>query len=330
MPESGLPLPTSCGLPLPCENTVASDSVALTIRNSGNGNAIAGISTNERVGVVGRTTGTSVDSAGVHGIGGSIGVRGTLGAGGGLAAGVFEITDESNNTNAVFVQTVGGGTGISCQIFGTGPAGEFTIQNSGNNSPALLARANHGAGIQAESATGNAGFFQIAATGNNNAALLAQTQGFGAAIRGEVSLIGAGPAGVFDIAANSFNNSAALEAKTAAMGRAGFFRINNPQNGSDALVAQTQGTGAAIRGQILAPGTGSAGDFSIDNPGNNSAALITQHLGGSPGLAAFSQGGIGTVAVGRTGILGIGQGAPPSSVDPSSTVSTSTVFSRRQ
>src|SRR6476660_2049588 len=110
MPESGLPLPTSCGLPLPCENTVASDSVALTIRNSGNGNAIAGISTKHRIGVVGRTTG--IKGVGVHGIGGSIGVRGTLGAGGGIAAGVFEITDEGNNSDALFVQTVGGGRGI--------------------------------------------------------------------------------------------------------------------------------------------------------------------------------------------------------------------------
>src|SRR5262249_15387608 len=128
MPESGLPLPTSCGLPLPCENTVASDSVALTIRNSGNGNAIAGIS--KRVGVVGRTTGTSLDSVGVDGIGGSIGVRGTLGAGGGIAAGVFEITDEGVNADALFVQTVGGGPGIRTQTLGTGPAGVFSAGNS--------------------------------------------------------------------------------------------------------------------------------------------------------------------------------------------------------
>ena len=154
----------------------------------------------------------------MHGIGGTIGVRGTLGAGGGIAAGLFEITDEGNNCDALSVQTVGGGRGIRAQILGTGPAGDFSIQNSGNNSPALLAQANHGAGIQADSATGNAGFFQIAATDNNNAALLAQTQGTGGAIRGEVSVIGTGPAGVFRIADSSLNNSPALDAETAGTG----------------------------------------------------------------------------------------------------------------
>jgi hypothetical protein len=47
---------SECGLPLPCESTVASDSNALTITNSGDGSAIAAIATSERAAVLATNT----------------------------------------------------------------------------------------------------------------------------------------------------------------------------------------------------------------------------------------------------------------------------------
>lgn len=60
-----------CGLPLPCESTISSDSDTLAITNSGNGPAIAGIGTNGP-GVTAR----SADNTGITAnITNSIGVR---------------------------------------------------------------------------------------------------------------------------------------------------------------------------------------------------------------------------------------------------------------
>jgi hypothetical protein len=106
-------------------------------------------------------------------------------------------------------------------------------------------------------------------------------------------------------------------------GGAGSFAITNPRSLSQALMATSKGTGAALYAQVVGTGTGSAGVFSVTNGSSFKPALEVSSFGmgpagsftnssgsGSPAaraITATSTGKATTLAAQNNGTGGVGQ-----------------------
>jgi len=86
---------------------------------------------------------------------------------------------------------------------------------------------------------------------------------------------------------NSSNNTA-FEVMSTGTGSAGFFKIVNSSNSSNAVLAETNGSGSAVFANTT--GSGRSGFFRIDNAANNNAALFAETKGTGPALLAQTSG----------------------------------------
>lgn len=82
--------------------------------------------------------------------------------------------------------------------------------------------------------------------------------------------------------------SHALQATATGNGSAGMFRIENSGSNARAVVAGTDGAGAAVYG--FNTGTGTAGEFEITNASNDTSALLVQSNGGSAAVRVYTTG----------------------------------------
>ncbi len=188
------------------------------------------------------------------------------GNGGGL-----KFTDLSAGLDRMFISPAGNvGVGTltpaakfhSYQTSQTAYAGQFTLFNS--------------------SATGNALFAETNAASGN--AIWAYSTG-------------GARAGLFQIS-NPNSIAHTLQAEHYGLGRAGHFEVVNNANNTDALFAQTNGMGAAIRGYTN--GTGAAGEFEIANGSNGTAALRAFTNGSGGAVEGYNNG------TGRAGFFQVG------------------------
>lgn len=197
-------------------------------------------------------------------------------------AGSFEINNSGNSGSAIHAATNG-----------LGFAGDFRINNPGSSQPALHGFTNgSGAAVFGNiSGTGRAGDFQIFNESNSEPALHGHTNGSGAAVAGNNSgtgpaiygiTHGTGEAGHFYIN-NPANSSSAIHASTNGTGSAGYFRNTNSEANEPTVDAATNGNFAALYG--YSNGNGKAGYFIIDNVNNaNDGITVTTNGRGS---AAF-------------------------------------------
>lgn len=209
-------------------------------------------------------------------------------------AGVFNVTNATNNFPAIQASTAGNGSGVRVmQNTGMGPGMDVFMQNTSSTAPGL-AVGNDG--------LGQAGSFTINNAANNNSGVAVNTIGLGdagffqidngsstnAAVKGRVINAG-GTAGAFEVF-NTANNYSAVYARTDGTGNAGNFTINNGTNASPALVSSTIGTGAAIEAQTATgfaavyarrdgASNGNAGLFEITNAANTYPALQVNTAG---------------------------------------------------
>ncbi len=227
----------------------ASTSIAMDIRNDGTGNALSSIAT------------------------------GTAGAA------YFAIQNSASSANALEVTTDGTGSAGSFTVTeptsvspalvatsaGIGPAGIFQTTDPSNSGPTLFATT---------MGTGPAGFFSVA--GTNAAGVMSLVDGTLPALVATNTNASVGSAGIFSVNDPTpvpTNVADVLTASTNALGRAGYFEINNGNNSSNVVEAITIGSGYA-------------GSFTATNIGSG---------GGGNGVYAQSDvGGIGlNVAAGR-------------------------------
>ncbi len=188
------------------------------------------------------------------------------GSGGGL-----KFTDLSAGLDRMFISPTGNvGVGTltpaakfhSYQTSQTAYAGQFTLFNS--------------------SATGNALFAETNAASGN--ALWAYSTGGARAALFQIS--------------NPNSIAHTLQSEHYGLGRAGHFEVVNNLNNTDALFAQTNGMGAAVRGYTN--GTGAAGEFEIANGSNGTAALRAFTNGGGGAVEGYNNGS------GRAGFFQVG------------------------
>jgi hypothetical protein len=177
------PAPYAMGVSLPlAEVSALNGSPLFSIRNTGTGGAISGIS----------ATGTAVYGQ----TNGGTGVWGyNLGTDG--SAGFFRNEGVTNSDAALRVETTGTGPGIWA-FSSNGMAGAFGITNSSNGQPALSAYTD---------GTGNAGSFVTTNASNSNPALYAAGWGTGPAFNAVAT--GTGRTGYF-LSQNSANPSEAV------------------------------------------------------------------------------------------------------------------------
>ena len=97
------------------------------------------------------------------------------------------------------------------------------------------------------------------------------------------------------------SGNTALSITNTGNGRAGYFRVNNTNNGLFALKAETNGDDAALG--AFTTGSREAGYFRIDNSGNNSNALYARTNGNGGALYARTYGN-GNAIMGYTGSAG--------------------------
>jgi hypothetical protein len=119
--------------------------------------------------------------------------------------------------------TESGSTAFSVTATGTGRAGDFRVDNSGNSNQVIYAETN---------GLGRAGHFRIVNASNDTEAVAASTQGDGAALSGYTT--GGGPA----VYGRSDGNS-----------NAAYFEITDSNNSSSAVHASTDGSGNGVHGE---------------------------------------------------------------------------------
>lgn len=221
----------------------------------------------------------------------------------------FSITDPANTGDGLVVSTQG-----------LGAAGRFTIRNSatyahavyGENNGDSTSAAVHGnhigngfgvfgksAGTKFSSAavygehvgTGDAaGAFRISNPASPYSALYGETNGSGPAVYG--NQVGLGRGGQFQIT-NPSNTQAAIRSYTAGQGNAGFFTINNPENTNAVVLAESNGTGAAIEARNTGTGNGFAGSFHNTDSANNYPAIQASTAGAASGVRVMQTTGRG-------------------------------------
>jgi hypothetical protein len=178
-------------------------------------------------------------------------------------------------------------TSVSADVTGTGSAGSFSVNNSGNAGAALYATtngtgpANTSAAILGETATAFSAVTGVATgPGGSNAVsgLSSSSNAFSFGVYGSNS--GMGLAGMFQVA-NASNTSNALEATTNGTGGAAKFKVTNAASVMPAMWAETnsnQPLSAPIFG--LNTGTGDvAASFKINNAANTFPALFVETNG---------------------------------------------------
>ena len=98
------------------------------------------------------------------------------------------------------------------------------------------------------------------------------------------------------------SNNTAFEIMNTGTSSAGFFKIDNPSNTSNAVLAETNGSGSAVFANTT--GTGRGGFFKIDNVTNNNAALYTETKGTGPALLAQTSGAGNALVANHIGASG--------------------------
>jgi hypothetical protein len=163
---------------------------------------------------------------------------------------------------------------------GTGPAGDFSVDDPANDNAALRA-ATHGTGaalgawawgsadaIWANThGTGDVASFQIDNPSNTGNLINASTNGLGNGASFRIS--------------NTLSNKSALSASTDGSGAAGSF---NAWGSASAVSAWAFGSGRALNAEVR--GTGGVAFLKIDNP-NNTDALVNAETNGLGGGAGF-------------------------------------------
>ncbi len=192
-------------------------------------------------------------------------------------AGFFSITSAANSSAAINVAHSGSGIGISVSANGTG-AGMFSyITGTGNSNYAFRARTE---------GTGPAGDFIVNnASSNANGVQVSTNSSTGNGVYSYVT--GGARAGFFQIN-NATSGAHTIQSEHYGLGRAGHFEVVNASNNTDALLGATNGMGAALRG--FQTGTGVAGDFQVQNAANTTASLRSTHNGSGGALEAYNTG----------------------------------------
>ncbi len=231
-------------------------------------------------------------------------------------AAFFSITNATNASGAISVSNGGSGLGINVSQTGSGAAMFAYITSTTNFNYAFRARTD---------GTGPAGDFIINnASSNANGVQVSTNSSTGNGVYSYVT--GGARAGFFQIN-NATSVAHTVQAEHYGLGRAGHFEIVNTSNNTDALHGATNGMGAAIRGYQT--GTGVAGEFQVTNASNTVAALRSSHSGSGSALEAYNNGGgragffqIGAAANSSTGVeiitYGTGAGARVSIVNGTS------------
>ena len=265
------------GLSLPFSGTVASNTPAFQVENTGSGR-----------GVFALTTGSG-------------------------QSGRFEINNPSSSSSAVRALTNGTGPAVQATNIGTGWAGTFTVDNPLNNQAALWVQTNGTVGALGvlNTGTGSAAHFHHNNPLTQGGGVFAETNGLSipdgaasVAVHGRNT--GDGQGGMFEIW-NPTNTYAALYATTLGAGFAGNFEIDNPSNSQPAVQATTNGTGPALRAN--ANGTGPAGVFNgginVSGKGNFGSVGATSVSAGegnfsNVGATGGNFGSVGANSVGAT------------------------------
>jgi len=152
-------------------------------------------------------------------------------------------------------------TAFSVTTTGTGRAGYFRVNNSGNSNPVIYGETN---------GMGRVGHFRIVNATNDKEAVAASTQGTGPALSGYT--IGSGPA---------------VYGRTDGDGEAGHFEITNSSSSSNALYVSTDGSGNGVYG--------------FSNAGNQAGVYgINDNLLGQ-GVEGYSTSGTGVYGHSETG-----------------------------
>ncbi|MBI5217269.1 MAG: hypothetical protein HY960_16065 [Ignavibacteriae bacterium] len=238
---------------LPFADTVAADTFAFMIMNTGPGFNSAFVSTNTEgylPAVFGKTYGHGVaiqgqndgDGDGVTGV-----ATGLTGSGG-----AFSNDNSNNNSPALRVSTLGTGEAINAYNFGAGDVIKAQANASSTGSALHAVHLN----------VGSAGFFENSYVNNTASTLRVETNGTGATVYG---------------------------LQTGA-GHGGWFEISNASNTYPSLFTRTNGSGNSFFSYHN--GTASAGKFAVDNPSNTNPAIEISTTGsGLVGLfSGVSQG----------------------------------------
>ncbi len=178
----------------------------------------------------------------------------------GGVGGAFKISDVSAGadrlyigaTGNVSIATIGSAKFNVLQTASTGNVGDFTLNNGTSSGNAVSAQSNGSSG----------NVFYGYSTGGARAAFFQSASATGLAHT--------------------------VQAEQYGLGRAGHFEVANTSNNTDALFAQTNSGGAAIRG--FTTGIGTAGEFQVSNPANGTAALRSYHNGTGEALLGINLG----------------------------------------
>ncbi len=239
---------------LPFADTVAADTFAFMVMNTGPGFNSAFITTNTSgylPAVFGKTYGHGAaisgqndgDGDGVTGV-----ATGLTGSGG-----AFSIDNSNNNAPALRVSTSGTGEAINAYNFGAGDVIK-TQANASSTGSAL-----HAVHLN----IGSAGFFENQYTYNTAPTLRVETNGTGATVYGYQT----------------------------GGGHGGWFEINNASNTYPSLFTRTNGSGNSFFSYHN--GTASAGKFAVDNPSNTNTAIEVSTTGsGLVGLFSGTSQGV--------------------------------------
>jgi len=232
--------------------------------------------------------------------------------------GYFGIDNAANSNHALYAATTGGGAAVYGSTTGSGDAVSGWTNGSG--------RAVYGYTV----GTGAAGYFSIGNPASSSPALWAATSGTGpaAAFIGKVGIGTNTPAENLDVngvvrASSGFkfpdgkiqtkagdlslpfdgvvsSETDAFHMLNTGTGRAGRFQISNPASGMNVLLADTNGTGAAMVGSSTgsgaavvgsADGTGIAGSFVINTLASANTALEGRTVGSGYGIYGYSRAG---------------------------------------
>ncbi len=218
------------------------------------------------------------------------------------------ITQNANNmifnANAGNVQMNNSGAAVTLSVTttGTGQAGQFAINNTGSNQPALNANTNGTgnavSGGNISTTTGSGGYFSNNQATNTSPALVATTSGTGNAINA-TSI-----SGTAINASNSGGNTISAQ-NSGTTGSSGFFQnttpgnnfptlnvITNSNTGSGGPAIFAQATAGSIGNAINASsvGTGSAGSFTVNNSTGNANALFSTTNGAGAAVNASNTG----------------------------------------
>lgn len=280
--------------------------------NTGSGVAIKGFSGNTNYTVWGEN------------IGGGVGVRGSSATGTGVVgytigstgrAGYFQVSNLSNNRNALEVESNGTGNVLYVNSTNASATSHSAIYvNKASTGDAIASYSVGGNGVSGYSSgsgrgisgftngsgygvygytsgsavavggyttgSGRAGRFEVSNASNGVTALISYHNGSGHAVAGVST--GTGRGGHFEVN-NSGSSAAALYGSTnGAGGSAGYFLSTNAANAAPAIYSRTSGSGSALQAVTL--GSGSAATISVVNTGNSAPALSVTTTG--TGLAA--------------------------------------------